>query len=448
MPRILTWLASLAAPVLAALSLGVAPAAAETTVLRGVTLIDGTGRSPLPDAALVLRDGRIAWVGPTRALTVAPGAEVIDLQGKYVMPGLIDLHTHVGITIDIRQDIGNYTRDAVERELGVYAAYGVTTVQTLGTDRDSIFALRAEQRAGRPTMARVFTAGQGLVFKDGFGGVAGLNRPVATPDEAARAVHEQANKGVDLIKLWVDDNLGAAPTMPPDVTLAAIQAAHARGLKVVAHVFYLADAKRLVAQGVDGLAHMVRDQPVDQDLIDAMKTRGVWQIAEALARESAMFRLAEPEAYLDDAFFRRGASPATLEVIGSPSRREAIRGGAHFHDYPEHLAMAQANARRLAAAGVKLGFGTDAGPPGRLGGYSAHEELALMVEAGFSPTQALTAATATAAAFLGAEDLGVLEAGRWGDIVVLDADPTADILNTRKIHAVYIAGRRLTPRGE
>jgi imidazolonepropionase-like amidohydrolase len=184
------------------------------------------------------------------------------------------------------QDVKYYTRDSVDNDLKTYAAYGVTTVQSLGTDGDLIFDIRKEERAGRPSMARVFTSGQGLVFKDSYGGIPGLNQPVANAAEARKEVDRQAAKGVDQIKFWMDNELGTMKIkMPYDVAKAIIDEAHAKHLRVVAHIFYLADAKQLADYGIDGFMHSVRDKQIDQATLDSMKAHHTWQVAATLSRE-------------------------------------------------------------------------------------------------------------------------------------------------------------------
>jgi imidazolonepropionase-like amidohydrolase len=409
------------------------------TVLQGFTLIDGTGRAPVPGSAVIFDGGRITWVGLATKLKIPAGATVVDLNGKFVTPGLIDNHVHVGLVSDLTQDIKFYSRESVEQQLHIYAAYGVTAVQVLGTDKDIIFDIRADERKSQPAMARVFTAGQGLVFKGSYGGVAGLNQPVADEAEARRAVDEQAAKGVDFIKLWVDDEFGDLPLrMPPEISKAIIEQAHKHGLRAIAHIFYLENAKTLVAQGVDGFAHSVRDQPVDQALLNAMQQHGTAQMAATLSREASFTYTKLP--FLDDPFFNRSITPAAYATLTSSERQQKLAAGKHFKQYPGVLETALDNTRREIAAGVNYGVGTDSGPSGRFTGYFMHWELQLMVQAGLTPLQALTAATGTNAKLVGAKQLGTIEPQKAADVVVFDADPSADIRNTRTIHAVYIAG--------
>jgi len=416
------------------------PAHAAPTVLRDFTLIDGTGRAPVAGSALIFDDGRISWVGPASKLKIPSGATVVNLTGKFVVPGLIDNHVHLGLVHDLAQDLKFYSRDLVEQQLRIYAAYGVTAVQVLGTDKDLIFEVRADQRKAQTDMARVYTSGQGLVFKGSYGGVAGLNHPVADAAEARKAVDEQAAKGVDFIKLWVDDEFGDLPLrMPADVSNAIIDQAHKHHLRAIAHVFYLENAKTLMSQGVDGFAHSVRDPPVDQALLDGMKQHGAAQMAATLSREASFTYTKLP--FVDDPFFNRSITPAAFATLGSAERQQKLAAGKHFGQYKGVLETALNNARREIKAGVNYGVGTDSGPTGRFAGYFLHWELQLMVQAGLTPLQALTAATGNNAKLIGAKELGTLEPRKAADLVVLNADPVADIRNTRTIYAVYVAGK-------
>lgn len=436
---------ALAAAALATALGACAPTASDDVqVYRDFVLIDGTGAAPLQDAAMVVRDGRVSWVGPARDLNTPAGAEVTSLEGRYVIPGLIDTHVHLANVQDMVQDREFFTRESLERELGVYAAYGVTTVQSLGTDSDPIYEVRAEQRAsGRPTVSRIYTSGRGIVFAGGYGGLAGVNAPVSTVEEVNARVDELAARGVDVVKFWLDDELGSMPKMPPEISRAIIEAAHRHNLRAVAHIFYLEDAQRLVDQGIDGFAHSVRDRPVDQRLIDSMRERGVWQMAATLSREAAIFTYGADAPFLHDHFFTQSVSPRSIEVLSDPERQRGIATGPHFADYQRFLQTAQQNLVRLRDGGVRYAYGTDAGPPGRFPGFADHWELQLMVEAGFTPAQAIESATRQAAEYLGAEDLGTLEVSKWADFVVVDSDPLADVANLRDISQVFIAGRQV-----
>ena len=197
-----------------------------------------------------------------------------------------------------------------------------------------------------------------------------------------------------------------------------------------------------MSYGLDELAHSVRDRPVDEDLIAAMKTRGTIQTA-TLTREASLFAFAKPNPALDDPFFTRSLSPVVLKTLRSPEYQAKIRADHDFDKYPGFLQTAQMNLKRLAEAGVKIGFGTDTGPPGRFLGYFEHWEMQLMVEAGLKPMQVITAASKTSAEFLGAKDLGTLERGKWADLIVLAKNPLVDIRNTRSLESVYIAGNKV-----
>jgi imidazolonepropionase-like amidohydrolase len=439
----------LSAGLLALLAIS-APALAETTVLKNVTVVDGTGAAPQPNSAIVMTDGKIAWVGPVSGLKAPPGATVKDLSGKFVMPGIIDSHVHIGMMHDVTQDEKYETPENVQADLKQYAAYGVTTVQVLGTDKDFVLELRNQQRKSRPDVARIFSAGQGAVIKGGYGGLVGVTNPISTPEEGRKLVDEQAAKGVDFIKLWVDDERKTIPVkMPPAISAAIIDEAHKKHLRAVAHIFYLADAKELIREGINGFAHMVRDQPVDDELLNMMKAKGVWMVSATLSREMAYSLAIMP--WLNDPFFTRGVTPGTLAALKGTTRENAITLGPTrfpglpyskkvFADMDRTLQQALENYQVMVKAGVNTGMGTDSGPNGRFPGFNAHEEMQLEVLAGRSTMDAIKSATSDNARWLGDNSIGTIAAGKWADLLVLDKSPVDDIHNTETINSVYIAG--------
>jgi imidazolonepropionase-like amidohydrolase len=423
---------------------------AETTVLNNVTVIDGTGAAAMPNSAIVMTDGKISYVGPAAGMKAPKDAKIEDMSGKFVMPGIIDSHVHIGLMHDVTQDEKYFTPENVNADLKQYAAYGVTSVQVLGTDKDFVLELRNQQRKSRPTMSRVFSAGQGAVIKGGYGGLLGVTQPISTPEEGRKLVDEQAAKGVDFIKLWMDDERKTIPVkMPYSVSAAIIDEAHKKHLRAVAHVFYLDDAKELLREGIDGFGHMVRDQPVDKEFLDLMKAKGAWQVSPTLSREMAYSLAIMP--WLQDPFFTRGVTPGTLDALRSPAREKAVVLGPTrfpglpyekkvFWDMDRTLFQALENYQAMIAAGVKTGMGTDSGPNGRFPGFNAHEEMQMEVMAGRSPMDAIKSATFDNAQWLQDKSIGSIQKGKWADLLVLEKNPLDDIRNTQMVAAVFIAG--------
>jgi imidazolonepropionase-like amidohydrolase len=414
---------------------------AETLFLKSFTLIDGSGRAPVANAAMVIVDGRIQSAGPADKIKPPSGAQTIDLTGKFVMPGIINLHGHLGNVIGLVQDPKNYTRANLDDNLHTYASYGVTTVVSMGTDREPAFDVRSQQRSGRAKTTRIFTAGRGFTGKAGYptsaAGMKGVPYEVENTAQVKEAINELAGQKVDIVKIWVDDHFGKETKIPMDLSKAIIDNAHGRGLKVAAHIFYLEDARKLIENGLDALAHSVRDKPVDDALIALMKKRGAWQAAATFTREVSAYAYATPPKWLDDPFFTRSVKP---DVIAKLKTGKAVPSDPRFADA---LAVAKKNLKRLVDAGVKYGFGTDSGPPARFPGYFEHLEMELMAEAGLTPSQIIQAASKNSAEFLGAKDLGTLESGKWADFIVLRSNPLSDIKNTRSIESVYIAGNKV-----
>lgn len=385
--------------------------AATTRAFTGFTLIDGTDRAPVPNATLLVRDGRIVAAGASAQVRIPVGAERIALDGKVVVPGLINAHGHA----------------SSRANLATYAAYGVTTVYSLGDETPEVFAARDAQRSASPSHARVFVAGPVLT--------------PASPDEARTQVAAVAAQGVDIVKIRVDDNLGTARKMTPEVYRAVIDAAHTRGLRVAVHLYYLDDAKALLAAGADFIAHSVRDRPVDEGFVQALRASGVCY-TPTLMREVSTFVYERTPDFFRDSLFLAHANREWMATVQQPARQEATRTSSSAQRYKAQLPVAMRNLAVLHRAGVPIAMGTDTGPLGRFQGYFELMELEMMVEAGLTPAQALHAATGVAARCLQLDrDLGTLEPGKWADLLVLDASPLERMANLRRQHSVWIGGQ-------
>lgn len=409
-------------------------------VLRNVRLIDGTGKAPVEGATIVVRDGRIEAITTDVSTEVPKDAEVIDVGGKTIMPALIAGHSHLGLVKGTKSASANVTEDNVRRQLERYADYGVGAVVSLGADGDFIYRLRDERNAGKTAGPRIFTAGLGFGVDGGAppaaAGLDQVHRP-ATAEEARAQVVALARLKPNFVKIWIDDFNGRFPIkMKREVRRAIIDEAHKQHLRVAAHVYYLSDAKELVTEGIDILAHSIRDQPVDDELIAAMKSRGTFYIATLFLDEAFIAYADEPE-WTREESFRKALEPGVEELI-KPGVFKPKEGGA------EVLARASQNLKRLHEAGVKIGLGTDSGAtPLRVQGFGEHRELQLLVAAGLTPLEAIHAATGTNAELLNvATGMGTLEAGKLANFIVLDADPLVDIGNTRKIQSIWFEGKR------
>jgi imidazolonepropionase-like amidohydrolase len=401
-------------------------AAAQTTAFVGGRVIDGTGRA-IDNGTVIVTGAAIAAVGPA-ATPVPAGATRVDVTGKTLLPGLINAHGHVAATTGLRSDPKAYTRENLIRQLRTYAQYGVTTVFSLGDDQAAGFALRDEAATDR---ARLFVSGA-VVGGD-------------TADAARANLGRVLEMKPDVVKIRVDDNLGASRKMPEAAWRAVIEQAHARRLPVAVHIYWLADAKAVLAAGADLIAHSVRDTAVDAEFINALKARDVCY-SPTLTREISTFIYDATPSWVDDPFFLKGVDPGIPAQLRDPKRHAQVRASGGWkagQQYRVGLEVAKRNLKALADAGVRIAFGTDSGPPARFQGFFEHLELEMMVEAGLTPMQALVSATGDAARCHGkAGEFGTLAPGAAADLLILGANPLANIRNTRSVEQVWIAGRK------
>jgi imidazolonepropionase-like amidohydrolase len=386
----------------------------------GARIIDGTGKPAIENATLVVRNGRIESVG--KKAKIPAGAERIDASGKTIIPGLINAHGHLNS----------------EDRLGVYLRDGITTVLSLGGDKE--FALREYCAKAAPgTAPRLYVAGPIRDSSAIPGAIA-----VKTPEEARKSVDELIQNKPDIIKVRIDDFRGARQKMSPEVYGAVIDEAHKNGYRTAAHIVFLDDAKGVLKAGVDYVAHSVRDQEVDAELIALMKKRNV-SYSPTLTRELAVFTYSETPAFFSDPFFLKEADPAEIAQMQDPKRQDTIRADAGAQWYKEHLPIAMRNLKTLSDAGINIAMGTDSGGgPGRFQGYFEHLELEYETRAGLTPMQALVSATSGAAKAINiGKEVGTLEKGKLADFLVLTANPLDDIKNTRAIESVWIGGVRV-----
>jgi imidazolonepropionase-like amidohydrolase len=397
-----------------------APPGDQAQAFVGARIIDGSGKPAMENATLLIRNGRIEAVG--RKVKIPAGAERIGATGKTIIPGLINAHGHVNAA----------------GQLGVYLRDGITTVLSLGGDKE--FALREENAKAAPgTAPHLYVAGPIQDSTAIPGAVA-----VTSPEQARKSVDELIKNKPDIIKLRVDDFLGARAKMSPEVYQAVIDEAHKNGFRTAVHVVLLDDAKGVLRAGVDYIAHSVRDRQVDDEFIGLMKKRHVFY-CPTLTREVAVFTYSQTPEFFSDPFFLKEADPAEMAKMTDPKHQEAVRNDKGAAWYKDHMPIAMSNLKTLSDAGIPIVMGTDSGGgPGRFQGYFEHLELEYEIKSGLTPMQALVSATSAPAKLLNiSKDAGTLEKGKWADFVVLSANPLDDIRNTRKIDSVWIGGVRV-----
>ena len=424
--------------------------------LTGVTLIDGTGAPARPGQTLVIRDGVLSEIGDDGAVPLGPELERRALAGRWVMPGLVDTHAHM-------PDVGDQPAF-----LRTFLALGVTTARSTAAAPSGGVDLRARIEAGEILGPRFRTTGRlidapGTIWPS-FGSV------VSTEEEVRSEVRRQASQGVDAIKLYV--------LIPPDLLRAAVDEAEQAGLPVIGHLGRTSWGEG-VAAGIDelthscfwGLMHSVvpledsarfaefftpndafdlgllaewnevasLDAPRFVDLIDAAETRGVSLSPNLVLCEATVWgddptTLARLRTELD---LTPGSLPHPYSAGWPADARTEAR--AAFETVQAMVAYAHAQ-------GVRITTASDTRNPWMTPGASLHREMELLVDAGIPPLEVLRIATLNGAASLGVEsETGSLEVGKQADLIVLSADPSADVGNVRRIELVVRAGIAYRP---
>ncbi len=410
-------------PLIAACSPGGESSSA--VLYEGALLIVGDRTAPIANSAFLVEDGRFAAVGSAGAVDAPAGAARVDLSGKTVMPAIVDGHVHLGYAdvAAMTDTPANYSRDNIVEHLERLAYHGVAAALSMGLDREEASGLREETIPG----AALFRmAGAGIAMPDAGPGAADrrdVPYGVTTEAEARAAVQELAAAGVDIVKVWVDDRNGTVEKLTPPLYRAAIDEAHAQGLRVAAHIYYLEDATELLRAGVDGFAHGVRDLPVDREFLGLLAERPDVFLMPNLPDSGYL-----TERDLD---FRA----ETLPESAVERMREQL--AARTGPIPGRSYRLQSNnLLRMQATGIPIVLGTD----GDGAGWDAHEEMADMVAAGMTPAEVIVAATSAAAAVVGLDRSGSVAEGYSADFIVLDANPLENIYNTRRIDSVYLRG--------
>lgn len=442
----------------------------DIVVLENATLIDGTGAPPRPGTTIVIDGDTIVAVGGSPR--IPRGATRHDLTGRFVIPGLIDMHAHIAAGPVETDADGSmrmvYDADASRALAAELLRWGVTTVRNPAGPTAEAVALRDALNAGTVPGPRVVTAGA-VIDQSEFGG---LGVTVRTVDEVRAEVRRQAAAGVDLIKLYA--------SLTPDLMQAGIDEAHAHGLPAIGHL-WLTDWPTAVELGIDGIVHAL---PMSHSLLPPDGVAPFVQalhrhIAEGTGGTQAMYLWFEHADLESDSMRAVYATMAARGVHHDPTL-VAIES-MFFGDHPRVLEnpdlasvpailmdnwrdgfsltmgwtdddhrRAQAVFPRVLAlvklmyeAGVPLTAGSDLVMPWLAPGASLHRELELLVAAGIPPLDVITIATRNAARALGAQHaFGTVEPGKRADLVVLDADPVADIRNTRRIALVFSGGVR------
>jgi imidazolonepropionase-like amidohydrolase len=403
-----------------AVALAAAPTATRaqaTFVVRDVRLFDG--ERVTEHRSVLVRDGIIAQVGGSE-LAVPAGAQVVDGSGRTLLPGLIDAHIHLS--------------EEAEADLRQSLAFGVTTNLDMwngGARYERIKALRA---ADAPDIAGIRTAGFGATAPGGHPSQMGGGAfPTITDSADAQAfVDARIAEGSDYIKIVYDDlsSLGRKqPMLSRRMLERLVAAAHARGKLAVVHILSEWQARDAIEAGADGLAHLFTGATVSPDFAQLAASHRVFVVPTLTVVYGSC----------GEAIGARIASDSSIR----PYIRPAVRGRAAMTFPPRAGVSCEGTkeaVRQLARAGVPLLTGTDAPSPGQTYGAAVHGELELLVGTGLTPVQALTGATSAAAKAFRLTDRGRVAPGLRADLVLVEGDPTTDVVATRRIVSVWKRG--------
>ena len=433
--------------------------------LVGATLVDGTGSAPVPDAVVVLRDGKIDCAGSRQACPVPAGIDTVDLKGQWIAPGLIDAHVHFSQTgwADGRPDaIDLRDRHPYEKTMADLRAHperfgrsllcsGVTAAFDVGGYPWTIaLPERFENASDVPRMA---AAGPLLATADEGVNLPGEIQFIRLSDavSAKAAADYLAAQGADAVKVWFlrDDERSFADMAA--AVRAAGQEAKRVGLPLIVHATNLIEAKEALRAGARLLVHSVWDQSVDQEFLDLARANGAIYCPTLMVNDGNLrfveAALSHKAPAVDDAngcvdpdTRAKLAETAQLELKPEDGIDEELLRALTTRT-AERRKIAAANLKRVLAAGIPIAMGTDAGNPLTLHGPSIYPEMEAMQAAGLTPMQVLVAATRGGALAMGRDkEIGTVEKGKLADLLIVGADPAADVANLRKIRFVVRGG--------
>ncbi|WP_326983564.1 amidohydrolase family protein [Chryseobacterium sp. MYb264] len=420
----------------------------ETLLLENVRLIDGNGGNPVENTKVLIKDGKIAQIGNDIS---DKEAQVIDLKGKTIIPALISAHSHIGTLKGTTTKPENYTEENILSQLKKYQDYGILNVMSMGTDRPFLFesGLRDKSVNGEIDGARIHSAGYGFGAPNGAPpldfAMDKVYRPTSVKEIPAE-LDSLKKINAELVKIWVDDFNGKFKAkVSPEIYKAIITEAHKRNLRVAAHVYYLADLKKLLADGIDIIGHSIRSEVIDPTTLAQMKAKGVVYIP-TLSLDKYSFAYAEKPEWIDEEFFKKSLEPGVYEMITSEKYKNDLKNSPSYTTNRKAFETAKQNLKKVYDAGILVAMGTDSGAmPLRAQGFSEHLELQLMTEAGLTPLQALTVATKNSAKALKIDNnFGTIEQGKTADFMIVEGNPAKNIQDTRKIVSVYKAGKEVS----
>ncbi|NQT24979.1 amidohydrolase family protein [candidate division KSB1 bacterium] len=433
-------------------------------IISNATLIDGTGNVPVSNVNIFIKDGIISHIS-SKDIKHVPGSTIlINATGKYVMPGLVDVHVH--FSSGGLEPHASHTNERVFRQ---FLYYGVTTVLNLGADGGStseIAELHKRQREGFVFAPCIYGTGNMLTVPGGhpIATTVAASLPPGTDLETIdwesrgytiirnnrqvrEAIANNAALGMDGVKIIIESGPppwgNNHPRMSPELIQYILDEANKFKLPVYAHISSLDEMQDAVKAGVGAIAHGVMDKPIlDESLIQTMKENDIYYIP-TLALYCGFYRYIDDPTLFADPFLRDGVSRHTIESLNNPLFLNAHkqRTAAWVRPRVENIIRGIGEAHR---SGVKIVLGTDAGFIFNFPGYSSHLEMELLAKAGLSPMEILVAATRKGAEMLSAENLfGTIEEGKRADLIILNANPLDDIRNTRTIESVIKDGRLL-----